>query len=107
MGIKTNFINFFYSFFEKFDFPVKMPQEKEVLWIYSFEYEWNIFILPFLDALGYNLFKKYGAWLGQFFSYFDRFGEPWALLALAVNKASFDVCAFSWKCEYDLLEHLM
>ena len=36
---------------EKLDFLVKMPGEKEVLWIYSFGQEWNIFILPFLDTL--------------------------------------------------------
>ena len=50
-GDKNLFYNFFF-FFEKFYFPVKMPPEKEVLWIYSFGCEWNIFILPFLDALG-------------------------------------------------------
>ena len=55
----------------------KMPPEKEVLWIYSFGQEWNIFILPFLDTLGYTLFKKYGVWLGHFFLYFGRFGEHW------------------------------
>ena len=55
---------------------VKMPPEKKVLWIYSFGQEWNIFILPFLDTLGYTLFKRYGVWPGQFFSFFGCFGEP-------------------------------
>ena len=53
-----------------------MSPEKEVLWINSFGQEWNIFILTFLDTLGYTLFKKYDVWLGQFFSCFGRFGEP-------------------------------
>ena len=72
-GDKNLFYNFLLFLIEKFDFPVKMPPEKEVLWIYSFGYEWIIFILPFLDTLGYILFKKYGVWLGQFFSCFVRF----------------------------------
>ena len=32
---------------------------KDVLWIYTFGYVWKIFILPFLNTLGYTLFKKY------------------------------------------------
>ena len=42
----------------KLDFPVKMPPEQEVLWIYFFGQECNIFILPLLDTLGYTFFKK-------------------------------------------------
>ena len=52
MALKTYIINLFLFIIEKFDFPVKRPPEKEVLWIFSFGYEWNIFILPFLGALG-------------------------------------------------------
>ena len=33
------------------DFPVKIRPEKEVWWIYSFEQEWNIFILHILRYL--------------------------------------------------------
>ena len=33
---KNLYNNFFSFIIEKFDFPVKMPWEKEVLWIYSF-----------------------------------------------------------------------
>ena len=58
-GDKNLFCKFFLFIIEKFDFPVKMPPEKKVLWIYSFGCEWNIFILQFLDNLGYTLFKKY------------------------------------------------
>ena len=58
-GDKKTFYKFFSFVIEKIDFPVKMPQEKEVLWIYSFWHVWNIFILPFLNTLGYTLFKKY------------------------------------------------
>ena len=53
-----------------------MHPEIEVLWIYFFGQEWNILILPFLDTLVCTLFKKYGVWLGQFLSYFGRFGKP-------------------------------
>ena len=58
---KNLFYNFFSFVIEKFVFPVKMLWEKEVLWIYSFSfgYVWKIFILPFLNTLGYTLFKKY------------------------------------------------
>ena len=35
---------------EFFLFIFEMLPEKEVLWIYSFGLEWNIFILPFLDT---------------------------------------------------------
>ena len=58
-GDKNLFYNFFSIIIEKFDFPVKLPWEKEVLWIYSFGHVWNIFILPFLSTLVYTLFKKY------------------------------------------------
>ena len=58
-GDKKTFYKFFSFVIEKIYFPVKMPQEKEVLWIYSFWYAWKIFILPFLNTLGYTLFKKY------------------------------------------------
>ena len=75
-GDKNLFYKFFSFIIEKFEFPVKMPPEKEVLWIYSFGQEWNIFLLAFLDTLGFTLLKKCGVWLWQFFSYFGRFGEP-------------------------------
>ena len=58
MAIKTCFIKFFELKIEKLDFPVNISPEKEVWWIYSFGQEWNIFNLPFLDTLGYTLFKK-------------------------------------------------
>ena len=50
--LKVEYISFTIS---KIDFPVKMPWEKEVLWIYSFGYVWKIFILPFLNTPGYTL----------------------------------------------------
>ena len=59
-GDRNLFYKTFWFIIEKFDFPVKIPPEKEVLWIYSFGKEWNIFIWPFLDTLGYSLVKKYG-----------------------------------------------
>ena len=43
-GDKNLFCKFFSFIIEKFDFPVKMPWEKEVLWIYSKSHEPNIFI---------------------------------------------------------------
>ena len=78
-GDKNLFYISFLFIIEKFDFPVKMPPEMEVLWIHSFGYEWKIFILPFLDALGYTLSKK-------LFSYFGRFGEPWASVKILTLK---------------------
>ena len=65
-------------FFEKFDVPVKMPWEKELLWIYSFGQEWNIFILPFFIYPKVYPFQKRWCLTWAFFSYFGRFGEPWA-----------------------------
>ena len=75
-GDKNLFYKFFLFLIENLDFPIKIRPEKGVWWIYSFGQEWNIFILPFLDTLGYTLFQKYGVWLGQLFSYFGCFEEP-------------------------------
>ena len=47
-GDKNLCYNFFSFVIEKFDFPVKMPWEKEVLWICSKSHEPNIFIFTFL-----------------------------------------------------------
>ena len=45
------FCHLFQITIEKLDFLVKMPLEKEVLWIYSFGQGWQISILSFLDTL--------------------------------------------------------
>ena len=53
-----------------------MPPEKEVLWIHSFGYEWNSFILPFLDTLGgYTLLKRYGVIFFVFWPFRGTVGE--------------------------------
>ena len=51
------FCNFSKFVFEKLDFWLEMPPEKEVLWIFFFGQEWNIFILPFLDTLGARAYR--------------------------------------------------
>ena len=58
-GDKRLFNKFFWFIIAKFDFLVKIPLIKEVLWNFFFGYVWKIFSLPFLNTLGYTLFKKY------------------------------------------------
>ena len=54
---------------EKFDFLVKIPPEKEVLWTYSFRQEWKFFILPFL--------KNMVSGLGNFSVFWPFRGTVW------------------------------
>ena len=51
---KIRYLNFSEWNHRSWNFALKFGRnpEKEVLWICSFGYEWNIFILPFLDTLG-------------------------------------------------------
>ena len=52
-------LKFFFIYYWKIWLPSQNALRKGVLWIYSFGYAWNIFILPFLNTLRYTLFKKY------------------------------------------------
>ena len=62
---------------EKFDIPVKMPWEKEVLWVYSFGYVWKIFIFTFLNTPGYTHFKKYNFYPGTLGWNYCHFWGVW------------------------------
>ena len=85
--------NLFYKFFsfiiEKFDFPVKKPWDKEVLWIYSFGYVWKIFIYHFWIPFSKNIMSYPGV-LGWNYCHF---GGGWLCRSIKIhqNWTFFDV----------------
>ena len=111
MAIKT----YFFIYYRKMVFLVRMPPEKEVLWIYSFGYEWNIFILPLLDTLGYP-FQK--IWCRAIFFRIwavsrnrGQFSIPLKALKVFAFKNSFGLLhklwAFALKTSFAINSHLI
>ena len=66
MAIKTYFISFFHLLLKNSTSQSKFLQKRRFCDFFSFGHVWKIFILPFLNAPGYTLFKKYNVLLRHF-----------------------------------------